>query len=146
MMGHFGCMEFSDMWLRSNSAIELRSSSFVTPEAALSSGHILQTFGSSPITPWHQGLWLYFNWFLRNAIWYMTVNAYNGQSHHSTLFYSHFCFTYTWSFIEDLSKENPMAGAQVKLLLLQWFLFLFEVFLILQYWLASQEEFSIKWQ
>ncbi len=105
MMGHFGCMEFSDMWLRSNSAIEPRSSSFVTPEAALSSGHIPQTFGASPITPWHQGLWLYFNWFLRNAIWYVTVNAYNGQSHHSTLFYSHFCFTYTRSFIENLSKK-----------------------------------------
>jgi hypothetical protein len=95
----------SDMWLRSNSAIELRRSSFVTPEAALSSGYMPQSFGPSPIAPWQQGLWLYFNWFLRNAIWYMTVNAYNGQSHHSTLFYSHFCFTYTWSFIENLSKK-----------------------------------------
>jgi len=124
MDGPFCLYGISDMWLRSNSAIELRSSSFVTPEVTLSSGHIPQTFGASPITPSQQGLRLYFNWFLRNAIWYMTVNAYNGQSHHSTLFLLtfllHIYAVFHWKFV----KENPMAGAQVKLLL-QWFFIFF---------------------
>jgi hypothetical protein len=76
----------------------------------------------------------------------MMVNAYNGQKSSFDPFLLpfllHMYMLFHWKFV----KENPMAGAQVKLPL-QWFLFYFWSFFdIACFWLASQEDFSIKWQ